>query len=133
MVFAFTIFSVICILFVESAILNPSKQWEEEFDHYTFMRPQDDYRLYWRIIEAQNENEEPQYVEIGIEAETTGWIGFGISDDGMMPNADIILGWIDDNDVPHLQRRHTTGRSTPIYDENIINNLIESEFDNSNE
>jgi len=32
-----------------------------------------------------------------ITAQTTGWVGLGLSPTGNMPNSDIIVGWVDDN------------------------------------
>ena len=45
-----------------------------------------------------------------------------------MPNSDIALGWIDDNDGNvYLQDRYTIERSTPLYDINQNLTLIEGE------
>eukprot|EP01084_Bolivina_argentea_P000562 1057_1 len=111
----------LCAVFVRAAIENPSKEWEEHFEHYTFLNEAHEYRLYWTVL-----NDE--YIEIGLEAESTGWVGFGVSDDGQMINADMVLGWIDENGETYLQRRHTTNvRTTPTFDYNMIEDLQESE------
>eukprot|EP01084_Bolivina_argentea_P251686 422211_1 len=68
-----------------------------------------------------------EILEIGLEVESTGWIGFGISDDTSMFGADIIMGWIDDDDTPYLQRRHVSlNQRNPVFDENLIDDLIAS-------
>lgn len=33
---------------------------------------------------------------------TNGWIGLGFSPNGGMTNADMVVGWIDNNNVPHI-------------------------------
>ena len=48
-------------------------------------------KLYWTVdwnIEA---------VSFAVEAETTGWVGFGFSGSGQMAGSDIVIGWVKDN------------------------------------
>merc|ERR1719162_1845443 len=66
-------------------------------------------------------------IDIGIEANATGWIALGISPRGTMPNSDIAIGGVDDDGAVYLQDRYTEGRSAPLYD-NVQNlELIEGE------
>ena len=87
--------------------------WEEDFAYYSFIDSDDEYALYWNLF---NES----HLEIGLEVRTSGWIGFGLSANGQMPNADIVIGWIDPDDGEvHLESRfvHTcwTRPLTPVH------------------
>mmetsp|Transcript_46416 Transcript_46416/g.77142 ORF Transcript_46416/g.77142 Transcript_46416/m.77142 type:complete len:668 (-) Transcript_46416:45-2048(-) len=106
------------------AAFAPYEEWEVYFDHFTFLRPAEDYRLYWKILEDER-------VEIGLEVATTGWVGFGLSNDNTMGDSDIILGWIDESsDVPkpYLQRRHSVSihERNPVFDEDLRDDLVEA-------
>ena len=46
------------------------------------------YELYWNF-EAATQN-----LSIAVRVQTTGWIGFGISPNGGMPNSDVVTGWV---------------------------------------
>eukprot|EP00484_Ammonia_sp_Unknown_P001510 CAMPEP_0197021526 /NCGR_PEP_ID=MMETSP1384-20130603/2418_1 /TAXON_ID=29189 /ORGANISM="Ammonia sp." /LENGTH=642 /DNA_ID=CAMNT_0042449369 /DNA_START=26 /DNA_END=1950 /DNA_ORIENTATION=- len=108
---------------VRSTIDTPLEAWEEYFEHYTFLRADRDYRLYWKILEDETT------VEIGLEVATTGWVGFGISDDSTMGGADIIMGWVDDNqDKYYLQRRHSVSlsRRFPVFDEDLTDDMLDA-------
>ena len=48
-------------------------------------------KLYWNIDMASKE------IYFTVEAQTTGWVGFGISSgQGKMAGADIVIGWVKD-------------------------------------
>ena len=49
------------------------------------------YWLYW------NFNKTTEVINFAVRVQTTGWIGFGISPNGQMPNSDVVIGWIDDS------------------------------------
>jgi len=124
----FSIASIFATL--ASATLDPYQPWDDYFDHGTMLRPANDYRLYWTI------HEETEMVEIGLQVETTGWVGFGISNDGMMPGADMIIGWIPDDAIftheAYLQRRHSisTANRYPVFDEDLSSDLQAAWQDN---
>ena len=69
---------------------------------------------------------EANTIEIGIEADATGWIALGISPLSTMPNSDIAIGWVE-NGAVYLQDRYTVGRSAPLYDDEQNLELIEGE------
>eukprot|EP00485_Elphidium_margaritaceum_P023517 CAMPEP_0202712258 /NCGR_PEP_ID=MMETSP1385-20130828/36148_1 /ASSEMBLY_ACC=CAM_ASM_000861 /TAXON_ID=933848 /ORGANISM="Elphidium margaritaceum" /LENGTH=656 /DNA_ID=CAMNT_0049372229 /DNA_START=22 /DNA_END=1992 /DNA_ORIENTATION=+ len=118
--------ALIVVVSIATAAIVPNEEWEEYFDHHTYLRPSEDYRLYWKLLEDER-------VEIGIEAETTGWVGFGLSDDQTMGGADIILGWVDDSDAKtYLQRRHSVSiyNRNPVFDEDLSDDLVEASQEN---
>ena len=61
---------------------------------HSFFSPLDEdqkVKLYWNV---SKENKEIYFT---VEAQTTGWVGFGISSgQGKMAEADIVIGWVKD-------------------------------------
>ncbi|XP_078364957.1 DBH-like monooxygenase protein 1 [Oculina patagonica] len=57
-------------------------------------------KLYWNVSTANKE------IYFTVEAQTTGWVGFGISSgQGKMKGADIVIGWVKDG-KPYFKDRH---------------------------
>ena len=61
---------------------------------HSFFSPLDEdqkVKLYWNISTVNKE------IYFTVEAQTTGWVGFGISSgQGRMAGADIVIGWVKD-------------------------------------
>ena len=51
----------------------------------------DDYVVHW------NFDTDTRNISFAVRVRTTGWIGFGLSPNGQMPNSDVIVGWVDTN------------------------------------
>ena len=52
------------------------------------------YELYW------NFDNDAENISFAVRVETTGWVGFGLSPNGQMPNSDMVVGWVtDDGDI----------------------------------
>ena len=49
------------------------------------------YELYWRL-----EGETKSTIRFLVRVQTEGWVGFGISPSGLMPDSDVVMGFIDD-------------------------------------
>ena len=47
------------------------------------------YTLYWSI------NNDAKTIRFAVRVRTTGWVGFGISPNGQMPQSDVVIGWVD--------------------------------------
>ena len=62
-----------------------------------------DYILYWNF-DLQQDN-----ISFAVRVRTTGWIGFGLSRDGLMPQSDVVIGWVGNNQQAYLQVRKTAG------------------------
>ena len=71
---------------------------------HSFFSPLDEdqkVKLYWNISTARRE------IYFTVEAQTTGWVGFGISSgQGKMKGADIVIGWVKDG-KPYFKVKHT--------------------------
>ena len=70
-----------------------------------------DYTLYWSFDYATKN------ISFGVRVRTTGWIGFGLSPDGQMPQSDVVIGWVDSNRRVFLQDRYAERRATPTLDD----------------
>ena len=48
------------------------------------------YTLYWDYNPTNNN------ISFAVRAQTTGWVGFGISPNGGMIGSDVVIGWVQD-------------------------------------
>ena len=70
-------------------------------NRYTFSRMLDtngQYLLYWSF--------DADTISFAVDVGTTGWVGFGLSPNGQMPQSDVVIGWVDDNGEPHFHVSH---------------------------
>lgn len=69
------------------------------------------YNLYWTADKSG------QTIKIAVVAKTVGWVGLGISPNGGMPNADMMVGWVDDtDDTVSITDRMSTAKAEPPLD-----------------
>ena len=62
---------------------------EEEY-HFSAILD-DGYTLHW------NFDLEQQTIAFAVNVSTTGWVGFGLSPNGQMPQSDVVIGWVDND------------------------------------
>ena len=61
-------------------------------EDYRFSATLDDgYKLHW------NFDLEKQTIAFAVNVSTTGWVGFGLSPNGQMPQSDVVIGWVKDD------------------------------------
>ena len=74
---------------------------------HSFFSPLDEdqkVKLYWNVSTANKE------IYFTVEAQTTGWVGFGISSgQGRMAGADIVIGWVKDG-KPYFKVKQTCSK-----------------------
>ena len=74
---------------------------------HSFFSPLDEdqkVKLYWNVSTANKE------IYFTVEAQTTGWVGFGISSgQGKMAEADIVIGWVKDGN-PYFKVKQTRSK-----------------------
>ena len=51
------------------------------------------YELYWTFDNAA------ETISFAVRVQTTGWVGFGLSRNGQMPNSDVVIGWVDNGET----------------------------------
>ena len=61
-------------------------------EEYRFSATLDEgYTLHW------NFDLERQTIAFAVNVSTTGWVGFGFSPNGQMPQSDVVIGWVDND------------------------------------
>ena len=61
-------------------------------EEYRFSAILDDgYTLHWNFDLQQ------QTIAFAVNVSTTGWVGFGLSPNGQMPQSDVVIGWVDND------------------------------------
>ena len=51
------------------------------------------YWLYWNFSHVD------ETIQFAVRVNTTGWVGFGISPNGQMPGSDVVIGWVDGDNI----------------------------------
>ena len=46
------------------------------------------YELYW------NFDNNTETISFAVRVQTSGWVGFGLSPNGQMPDSDVVIGWV---------------------------------------
>ena len=62
-------------------------------------RLHEDYILYWSF------DNDAQNISFAVRVRTIGWIGFGLSPNGQMPQSDVVIGWVDGSGGTHFDVR----------------------------
>ena len=70
---------------------------ESDYDFHKTLDADGKYELYWSF-DLEQEN-----ISFAVRVQTTGWIGFGLSPNGQMPNSDVVIGWVDADGKGYLQ------------------------------
>ena len=62
-----------------------------KYDHSAVLDPKEKMQIHWSIDWTSNS------ISFGLEANTTGWVGLGISSgNGKMVGSDMVIGWVKD-------------------------------------
>ena len=69
-----------------SAHLN---ELEENYNYHAVLDDKGKYNLFW------NFDLEQETITFAVRVQTDGWVGFGLSPNGQMPNSDVVIGWVD--------------------------------------
>ncbi|CAH3176907.1 unnamed protein product [Porites lobata] len=85
-----------------------SADLRSEYAHHAVLAEK--MRLFW-TVDWENET-----VSFAVEADTTGWVGFGFSTSGHMPGSDVVIGWVKDN-KGYLTDRYAVARAVPPIDD----------------
>ncbi|CAH3168091.1 unnamed protein product [Porites evermanni] len=94
-----------------------SADLRSEYDHHAVLAEK--MRLFWTV------DWESETVSFAVEADTTGWVGFGFSSSGQMPGSDVVIGWVKDN-KGYLTDRYAEARAVPPIDDQQDYQLTDS-------
>ncbi|XP_065840799.1 DBH-like monooxygenase protein 1 [Oscarella lobularis] len=101
-----TIVACACIALASGAI-TPSASLINKYTFHLSLDDNENYWLFWSIDDGAGD------ISFAVQANTAGWVGFGLSPNGRMPNSDIVTGWVNDNGDAFLQDRFSTGKFLP--------------------
>ena len=84
--------SLVFLLFLSTFYSTVSADLYSEYAHHAVLDPQEKMKLFWTV------DWDAETVSFAVEAETTGWVGFGFSTgSGQMVGSDVVIGWVKDN------------------------------------
>ncbi|XP_074662891.1 uncharacterized protein LOC141915303 [Tubulanus polymorphus] len=82
-------------------------------DEMCYLDPEKKYLLEWKY--EQTERNGSGKVTFRVTVQTTGYVGFGLSRNGGMKGADIVIGWVHDGKT-QIYDMHGVGNSIPKLD-----------------
>ena len=96
---------IVALFIVVMQLASCSHNLEEEYRFSAIL--DDGYTLHW------NFDMEQQTIAFAVNVSTTGWVGFGLSPNGQMPQSDVVIGWVDNdgNTQFHVSLIHLSLRS----------------------
>ncbi|KAL3871750.1 hypothetical protein ACJMK2_039728 [Sinanodonta woodiana] len=83
--------------------VNPT----EPFNYSTEVDTNGNYLLFWKFNDT--------HITFEVHVKTYGYVAFGLSDNGKMYPADLVVGWVKDG-VTHFKDYHTTAHAAPAVD-----------------
>ena len=84
--------AVMLLLLLFLAHSTVSADLFSEYAHHAVLDAEEKMKLFWNI------DWDAETVSFAVEAETTGWVGFGFSTrSGQMIGSDVVIGWVKDN------------------------------------
>jgi len=92
-------------VFVGVVLVGVKSDPQQDFPYHAQLSP--DFTLYWSFNST--------HITFNTVVNTSGYVGFGISRNGNMWPADVVVGGVKDG-VAHLQDSHTTGNTAPVPD-----------------
>ena len=84
-----TLYLALLVVTLSVQVCTSAHSLEEEYRFSAIL--DDGYTLYW------NFDLEQQTIAFAVNVSTTGWVGFGVSPNGQMPQSDVVIGWVDNN------------------------------------
>lgn len=93
--------NMLCVVALLSVFLCSSlaqdTALQARFDNFTQLNANPLYELYWSV--------DGNVTTFAVRVQTTGWVGFGISETGTMLNSDVIMGLVDGTGAASLTVR----------------------------
>ena len=88
-------------------------------DTYRFsMELHPNYSLFWNFDRAT------QNISFAVRVRTTGWVGFGLSPNGQMPQSDVVIGWVENAGTRTQFQVHTLNNWLKVYKINKLLRLL---------
>ncbi|XP_077989863.1 DBH-like monooxygenase protein 1 homolog [Glandiceps talaboti] len=100
--------AVVLLVLVSLLSVNGASIPTDDYTHDAYLDEFEKFHLYWKF--------DDKTITFEVHAETLGYVGFGISPNGGMTNADIVIGWVKDGEV-FFKDRFATKNGEPDIDE----------------
>ena len=86
-------FAAIVLVLLAALVVHPATCAHnlEDREYQFSVNLDDGYKLHW------NFDLEQQTIAFAVNVSTTGWVGFGLSPNGQMPQSDVVIGWVDND------------------------------------
>ncbi|KAH3863954.1 DBH-like monooxygenase protein 1 homolog [Dreissena polymorpha] len=81
----------------------------ENYDFHEILDENQDFHVHWNV------DHEQKNITFELHVRTHGYVGFGISHNGKMFPADIVIGWVKDEQI-HFKDRHAVALEMPLVD-----------------
>lgn len=118
----FTVCLVVTTFVVGIAAATKQQTFTDDNRHYphgAYLDESETVLFKWRVAATRaGEQQIMPYLDAEISAPILGYIGWGISPNGGMPGADILLMWVDDaTGTAHIQDRYADAFAEPKLDD----------------
>jgi len=113
---------IVAIFIAFMQLASCAHNLEEEYRFSAIL--DDGYTLHW------NFDLEQQTIGFAVNVSTTGWVGFGLSPNGQMPQSDVVIGWVDNDGNTQFHDRFAIDRYLPPIDESQDWFLVSGEEEN---
>ncbi len=96
------LFAVSLLSVVAAAAAAHHVDLEEKYTFSNVLKDDDDgyYKLYWNFTIAT------ESIYFAVNVSTTGWVGFGLSPNGLMPGSDVVIGWVNNGGKTYFHVSH---------------------------
>ena len=94
MLLFFTVSLAISFTLASGAVTIPGIVTTENYTHDSILDKDQNYVLFWKYNTT--------HVTFEVHVKTRGYVGFGISSNGKMSPADVVVGWVAANGTTHF-------------------------------
>ena len=85
------VFASVFFILLDLAASSFYPDLQANYNHSVALDPKEKMQIHWSIDWTRN------LISFALEANTTGWVGLGISSgNGKMVGSDIVIGWVKD-------------------------------------
>ena len=89
-----TVSLTVAVTLTAGSVSIPGIVTTENYTHDSILDKDQNYVLFWKYNTT--------HVTFEVHVKTRGYVGFGISSDGQMSPADVVVGWVAENGTTHF-------------------------------
>ena len=88
--------SSLIILVTAIAVAQAAHNLHDDYPFHKVLDNKNQYEMYWKF------NLQSETIHFAVKVQTEGWVGFGLSPNGLMPGSDVVIGWVDSTGTSHF-------------------------------